>query len=434
MFPQEIITKKRDKQSLKRDEIDYFVKGVVNGSFQDYQSATLLMAILLNGMTPEETSWLTESMMHSGEIIDLHFIPKAKVDKHSTGGVGDKVSIILAPWAAASGICVPMISGRGLGHTGGTLDKLQSIPGFRIDLSNDEFKKMLAEVSVSMIGQTANIVPADKKLYALRDVTATVESIPLICGSIMSKKLAEGIDSLVLDVKFGKGAFMKTLEKAKILAENMVAIGKNMNRQVVALLTNMDQPLGKMIGNSLEIIESIECLKGRGPKDLMDVTIELTAQMLVLGKVATTIEDAKKILQEKLESGAALAKFREIIQWQGGNPDVIDNYNLLPQAKMKKDFLSPQSGYIQEIDALKVGIAAMLLGAGRKSVQDIIDPAVGITDFVKVGDKISEKDLLCRIHYNDENKEKEAWDLLKEAFIISSAPVTPPKLIEETIL
>lgn len=433
MFPQEVITKKRDGLALRKAEIEYFVQGVVQGYFQDYQSSALLMGILLRGMTTEETSFLTQAMMNSGEVMDLSAIPGVKVDKHSTGGVGDKVSIILAPLAASCGVCVPMISGRGLGHTGGTLDKLQSIPGFRIDLSNQEFYELLKKIGVAMIGQTATIVPADKKLYALRDVTATVESIPLICGSIMSKKLAEGIDALVLDVKFGKGAFMKTLEKAKELAVNMVAIGRNMKRQTVAFLTDMNQPLGQMVGNSLEIIESIECLKNCGPKDLMDLTIELTAEMVVLAKLATNQDAARQLVLEKLRNGAALEKFRQLIQHQGGNPNVIDDYSILPTAKHQKDFLAPQTGYLHEVDAMQVGVAGMILGAGRKSIQDQIDPAVGITNIAKVGDKVNANERLCCIHYNDENKLQEALKLLQEAFIIRESPPTPQPLIAEII-
>lgn len=433
MFPQEIVTKKRDAASLKKAEIEYFVKGVVDGTFQDYQSAALLMAILLNGMSTDETSWLTQAMMHSGEVMDLSSIPKIKVDKHSTGGVGDKVSIILAPLAASCGVCVPMISGRGLGHTGGTLDKLQSIPGFRIDLSNNEFYDLLSKIGVAMIGQTATIAPADKKLYALRDVTATVESIPLICASIMSKKLAEGIDALVLDVKFGKGAFMKTLPKAKELAESMVAIGHNMNRQTVAFLTDMNQPLGQMIGNSLEIIESIECLKNRGPRDLMDLTIALTAEMVVLAKIAPNLLSATRLILDKLSDGSALEKFREMIQHQSGNPNVIDDYNILPTAKYRQDLLANKSGYIHEIDALKIGIACMILGAGRKSIQDQIDPSVGCTHLAKVGAYVKANERLCCIHYNEQSKFDEALKLFQEAIVIQDVPPQISPLIAEVI-
>ncbi|NUM36507.1 MAG: thymidine phosphorylase [Candidatus Brocadiae bacterium] len=433
MFPQDIIMKKRDGNVLSKEEIEYFVKGVVDGHFQDYQSAALLMAIFLKGMNAQETSYLTQAMMNSGEVLSFPAIPKAKVDKHSTGGVGDKVSLILAPLAACCGLCVPMISGRGLGHTGGTLDKLESMKGFRVDLSPKEFEKQLEHLGVAMIGQTSNIAPADKKLYALRDVTGTVESIPLICASIMSKKLAEGIDSLVLDVKYGKGAFMKSFENAKILAQNMVAIGKNMNRPTVALLTDMNQPLGKMVGNALEMIESFECLKGRGPKDLVDLTIELTAQMVVLGHVEKDIHKAKKLVQEKLASGIALEKMKEMIACQGGDPRVADDYSLLPQAKFQESFQARQKGWVYEIEALKVGVAGMILGAGRESIKDKINPAVGFTNLAKVGDEVKPGDLLCTIHYDDQHKKQEAVHLLEKAFVIRETKPPLPNLIQEVV-
>ncbi len=433
MFPQDVIMKKRDGLALTQAEIIYFIQGVVQGYFQDYQSTALLMAILLNGMTDEETSWITEAMMKSGEVMNLQHIPKPKVDKHSTGGVGDKVSLILAPLAAACGLCVPMISGRGLGHTGGTLDKLQSIPGFCTDLSQDEFKQQLEKIGVSMIGQTSNIAPADKKLYALRDVTGTVESIPLICASIMSKKLAEGIDGLVLDVKFGQGAFMKSFEKAKDLAQHMVAIGKHTHCPTVAFLTDMNQPLGKAVGNSLEMIESFECLKNKGPEDLMHITIELTAQMVVLGKLASDMDQARTLVLQRLQSGAALAKMREIIQAQRGNPDVLDNYKLLPMSHHHQDFTSPVAGYVHEVHALPIGVAAMILGAGRQSIKDTIAPGVGICHLVKIGDQVKANDPLCRIHYDDEHKKIEAWDLLKNAFVIRPEPCSKPKIIQEIL-
>lgn len=418
MFPQDIIMKKRDHGVLSAEEIEYFVKGVVNGDFTDYQSSALLMAIYLNGMNPEETSYLTQAMMNSGDVLHFDEIQKPKVDKHSTGGVGDKVSLILGPLAAACGICDPMISGRGLGHTGGTLDKLESIPGFRINLSVDEFRTQLQQMGISLIGQTSNLAPADKKLYALRDVTGTVESIPLICASILSKKFAEGTDALVMDVKWGKGAFMKTLDRARALAEAIVAIGKQLKHPVIALLTDMNQPLGRNVGNSLEMIESFDCLKGKVQGDLFDISVLLTAYMLILGNIETDLERAKELVISKIHSGEALQKMREIIQFQGGNPNIVDDYSLFPQAQYHTTLTAPKTGYIQEIHALKVGVSVMYLGAGRKSIQDKIDPSVGFSNLAKEGDFVKEGDVLCEIHYNDESKKMDAMPLLQEAFVI----------------
>ncbi|MBP7021639.1 MAG: thymidine phosphorylase [Planctomycetes bacterium] len=434
MFPQDIIIKKRDNKTLTKEEIQYFVQGVVNGDFTDYQSSALLMAIYLNGMSPEETSWLTEAMMKSGDIIQLSEIDKPKVDKHSTGGVGDKVSLILGPLAAACGLCVPMISGRGLGHTGGTLDKLESIPGFKIDLTIDKFRDQLQKIDIALIGQTSNLAPADKKLYALRDVTGTVESIPLICGSILSKKFAEGTDSLVMDVKWGKGAFMKTFAKAKQLAESIVTIGKQLNHPVVALITDMNQPLGKNVGNALEMIEAFDMLKGKIKQgDLYELTIILTAHMLVLGKITENIEQAKELIQTKIDNGEAIKKMQEVIEFQGGNPEIINDYSLFPQAQHTMELKAQQTGYIQDIHALKIGTAVMYLGAGRKSIQDSIDPAVGITDLKKVGDFVHQDDILCKIYYNDQKKLDQALPLLMEAFQIAEAPPSINPIVAEIL-
>ena len=434
MFPQDIIMKKRDGQSLSREQISFFIKGVVNGSFADYQSSALLMAIYLNGMDAQETSWLTEEMMRSGDIIHLDTITRPKVDKHSTGGVGDKISLPLAPLAAVCGLAVPMISGRGLGHTGGTLDKLESIPGFRVDLTPQKFIAQLERIDVAMIGQTANLVPADKKLYALRDVTATVESIPLICASIMSKKMAEGIESLVLDVKTGKGAFMKSYDQAKQLAANMVKIGASMQRPTVALLTDMNQPLGKMVGNSLEVIESFDCLKNNVSPDITALTIELAAHMIVLGKVEKDLTKARDLARSKLASGEALEKMRQLIDAHGGDARVVDDYRLLPQARYQEDFIwGGASGYIQEVDALTIGVASMVLGAGRESMADKIDPAVGISHLAKIGDYLAPGERLCRVHYNDETKKQQAWRLLNQACTVGAEPKSPPPLIYETL-
>ena len=354
-FPQDIIIKKRDGGALTKAEINFFARGVTDGRFADYQATALLMAIFWRGMTAQETAWLTDAMLHSGEVIDLSDLPGAKVDKHSTGGVGDKVSLILAPLAAACGVTVPMMSGRGLGHTGGTLDKLEAIPGFCVLLTVPEFRAILRKVGCAMIGQTPQVVPADRKLYALRDVTGTVECIPLICSSIMSKKLAEGIDSLVSDVKFGRGAFMKTKAQALELARALVAIGHNTGKPMRALLTCMDQPLGRAAGHTTEVIESIECLKGRGPDDLMEVTYALTAQMLILGRAAANEADARRKLEAAIANGSALAKFREMVAAQGGDLRVVDNYALLPAAKKRVELRAPAgtSGFVAEVDALK---------------------------------------------------------------------------------
>ena len=426
-FPQEIIIKKRDGGALSRDEIEFFARGVADGRFADYQASALLMAIFWRGMTPQETAWLTEAMMHSGDVIDLSDIPGAKVDKHSTGGVGDKVSLILAPLAAACGLKVPMMSGRGLGHTGGTLDKLEAIPGFRVNLSVDEFRTILAKVGAAMLGQTAQVVPADRKLYSLRDVTGTVESIPLICASIMSKKLAEGIDSLVLDVKFGQGAFMKTKDRARELAQAMVVIGATMNRPVRALLTAMNQPLGRAVGHTTEIIESIECLRGRGPADVMEVTFALTAHMLILGGAAKDEAGARRQLDAAITSGAALAKFREMIVAQGGDGRVIDNPALMPTAQRRIEIRASAdaTGFVAGVDALKIGHAVMALGGGRAAVTDKIDHAVGLTDLVKIGEPVSAGALLCTLHANDDTKGAKAEALVREAVKFM---LTPPKI------
>ncbi len=434
MFPQDIIRKKRDGGALSREEIEIFIDGVVHQGFADYQASALLMAIFLNGMTARETAWLTAAMMNSGEVVDLSQIDRPKADKHSTGGVGDKVSLILAPLAASAGLCVPMISGRGLGHTGGTLDKLEAIPGFNVNLGIPEFKRLLSEIGVAMIGQTENLVPADRKLYALRDVTATVSSIPLICGSIMSKKLAEGTDSLVLDVKFGAGAFMKTAEAARELAQSMVDIGKEMNRNTVALLTAMNQPLGRKCGNALEVMESIECLQGEGPDDLMEVTLALTSQMMVCGGLSSSREEAEAILRGKIESGQALEFFLKMVKAQGGDPRVVDDFTILPSASDIVDIrCQGEGGFVSEVHALKIGHALMILGAGRECVDSVLDLAVGISDLVKVGQAIEAGDILCRLHFNKPESREPAERLIREAIKVQSAPPQPEKLILDFI-
>ena len=434
-FPQDIIIKKRDGGALSKEEIEFFARGVVDGRFADYQATALLMAIFWRGMTAQEVAWLTDAMMRSGDVIDLRDLPGAKVDKHSTGGVGDKVSLILAPLAAACGVKVPMMSGRGLGHTGGTLDKLESIPGFRVMLDVPEFRSILQQVGMAMIGQTPKVVPADRKLYSLRDVTGTVECIPLICASIMSKKLAEGIDSLVLDVKFGKGAFMKKKEDALALARAMVAVGKAGGKPVRALLTAMNQPLGRCAGHTTEVIESIECLNGRGPADLMEVTYALTGHMLILGGAATDEADARVKMAAAIANGSALQKFREMCVAQGGDPRVVDDYSLLPAAKQIRTLAAPAgaSGFVSAVDALKCGHAIMALGGGRAAVTDKVDHAVGLSDLIKIGERVEPGTRLCTLHANDEAKAARAEELIRAAITLSPEPPAPEALIQDLV-
>ena len=434
-FPQDIIIKKRDGGVLTKDEIEFFARGVTDGGFADYQATALLMAIFWRGMTAQETAWLTDAMMRSGEVIDLQDIAGAKVDKHSTGGVGDKVSLILAPLAVACGLKVPMMSGRGLGHTGGTLDKLEAIPGFKVQLSVPEFRAILQKVGCAMIGQTPQVVPADRKLYSLRDVTGTVECIPLICASIMSKKLAEGIDSLVLDVKFGKGAFMKKKEDALTLAKAMVDVGKAGGKPVWAQLTAMNQPLGRAAGHTTEVIESIECLKGHGPADLMEVTYSLTGHMLVLGGLAQDGADARVKMETAIADGSALRKFRDMCAAQSGDARVVDDYRILPAAKKLLEVKAgPEArGFVSGVDALKCGHAIMALGGGRAAVTDQIDHAVGIADLIKIGEPVAPGTRLCTLHVNDDAKGARAEALIREAVGFSvEAPKLEP-LIQELI-
>lgn len=432
-FPQHIIAKKRDGHALTREEIGAFVRGATDGSWADYQLSALLMAIVLRGMSAEETAYYTDAMMRSGVVADLSHVPGVKVDKHSTGGVGDKVSIPLAPLVAACGVPVPMISGRGLGHTGGTLDKLEAIPGFRTDLSLEAYRAQVARIGCALIGQTKDLAPADKKLYALRDVTATVECVPLICGSILSKKLAEGIDALVLDVKFGRGAFMKTRGQARELAEAMVAVGRAGGKRVRALLTAMEQPLGRAVGNAVEVAESIDCLRGNGPAELMEVTLELGAHMLVLGGVASDEADGRRRLMQAVRDGSGLAKFREIVGAQGGDARVIDDPSRLPQAKIRLPIKAEQDGTVADVDPMGVALAALRLGAGRARAEDKVDPAVGFTHLVKVGERVTRGTTLAVIHANDEGARAEAERQLRAAIVIGDAPVAPGKLIDDVI-
>lgn len=415
----EIISRKRDNFELSTEEIEFFINGYVKGDIPDYQAAALLMAIYFNHLDDRELSDLTRTMMFSGDLISLDGIDGKKIDKHSTGGVGDKISFVIAPLLAACGIKVPMLSGRSLGHTGGTLDKLESIPGFNVFLQTEEFKKVLNDVGMVICGQTENIVPADRKLYALRDTTATVTSIPLIAASIMSKKLALGTDGMVLDIKTGSGAFMRRLEDSIELGKTMVTIGNRSNRATIGLVTNMDQPLGYAVGNSLEIIESIECLKGNGPKDVMDVTYALGAGMMVAAGVESNYDKAIDHLERILASGKPLQVFRRFIEAQQGNPEVFDDYSLLPQSKHKITLDAWENGRITKINAFEVGMTAIDIGAGRKKKEDHIDHSAGFVFHKKAGDQVKKGDPLLTLHTNLKKTVKGAKERLKNAIRIS---------------
>jgi pyrimidine-nucleoside phosphorylase len=424
-----IISKKREKKKLTAEEIEYFVSGYTQCTIPDYQMSALLMAIFLNGMDEEETFHLTLSMMRSGKTLDLSSIPGVKVDKHSTGGVGDKVSLILAPLVASCGVKVPMISGRGLGHTGGTLDKLESIPGFRTDLSLRKFIKILSVVGVCMVGQTKEIAPADRKMYALRDVTATVNSIPLIASSIMSKKLAEGADAFVFDVKVGNGAFMQNEDQALLLARSLIQIAKMFKKKAVALITDMNEPLGEAVGNSIEMVEAIQTLKGKAPQDLMDVTMTLSAHMLILGKKAKNLRGAEKKLKQAIATGQALEKFRQMIKSQEGNPKVLEDYRLLPWAKHKLIVNADREGYVQSIDTMKIGLSAMKLGAGREKMGSEIDHGVGYLIKKKVGDFMRKDEPLAVVFANDVNKGRLASQEISRAYQITERKTSKLKKI-----
>ena len=433
LFPQHVISRKRDGHALTRDEITAFVRGATDGSWADYQLSAMLMAIFLRGMDTAETAALTEAMMRSGVVADLSNVRQPKADKHSTGGVGDKVSLHLAPMVAACGVAVPMISGRGLGHTGGTLDKLESIPGFRVDLTFAGYRAQLEAIGLALIGQTAELAPADKKLYALRDVTGTVESVPLICASILSKKLAEGTDVLVGDVKFGRGAFMKDRADARRLAQTLVSVAKAMGTPMRAVLTSMEQPLGRAVGNALEVAESIDCLNGHGPADTMEVTYALGEQMLVLAKVAPAPAEARAKLAAGIASGAAREKFRQLVAAQGGDARVIDEPARLPQAKWKMALPSPRAGFVQEVDALEVAFAVLRLGAGRAKAADKIDHAVGVNSLVKIGERVEAGAPLCVIHASNAPALADAKAMLAKSFVVGDAARMAPKLIDEII-
>ena len=405
MLPVEVIKAKRDGRALAPEAIRALVDGYVRDDVPDYQMAAFCMAVLFRGMSEAETGALTEAMLRSGDVLDLSGLPGVKVDKHSTGGVGDKVSLALAPIAAACGVVVPMISGRGLGHTGGTLDKLESIPGFQTRLSAERFKEVLAATGACLIGQTDRLAPADRKLYALRDVTATVESIPLIASSIMSKKLAEGIDALVLDVKVGSGAFMKRVEDAEKLALALGGIGRAMGKRVVALLTGMDQPLGRAVGNALEVKEAVELLHDEGPRDLREVTFELCAEMVLLAGRAASLEEARLRVREVVGDGRAFLKLCQIVEAQGGDPDALADLSLLPGADGTREVAAPHAGVVQAIDAEAVGVAAVALGAGRTRADEPVDHGVGITVLAKVGDRVEAGRPLALVHFGRRGKE-----------------------------
>ncbi|HWZ42134.1 MAG TPA: thymidine phosphorylase [Candidatus Saccharimonadales bacterium] len=420
----DLIRKKRDGGELSGPEIEFIVSGCTAGELPDYQLSAWLMAVLLKGMSRTETAALTQAMLHSGEVLDWREFTQKKVDKHSTGGVGDKTSLILTPIVAAGGLLVPMISGRGLGHTGGTLDKLESIPGFNVNLSSGEMRQVLATCGACMIGQTASICPADKKLYALRDVTGTVESPALICASIMGKKMAEGIDALVLDVKTGSGAFMKQEADAIHLAELMVETGERMGKKVIALITGMDQPLGRAVGNALEVIECIETLQGHGPEDLTELSLELAAWMFYLGERTVSVDAGRKLARELVANGAALRNFLQMTGLQGGNVQSLTDFSLLPTARHRMDVPSESSGYVTQIDCEKIGIASLVLGGGRSTKEDSINPAVGVIVHKKTGDKVSQGEPLCTLHYDDDRQLSEAKSLIESSYTVNATP--PP--------
>ncbi len=423
----DLIRRKRDSGELTREEIEFLITGYTKGEIPDYQMAALLMAVVLRGMSRAELTALTEAMLYSGKVLDFSELPGKKVDKHSTGGVGDKTSLVIAPVVAAGGLLVPMISGRGLGHSGGTLDKLESIPGFNVNLSLDNFRRVLAACGCALIGQTAEIAPADKKIYALRDVTGTVESPYLICASIMSKKLAEGIDALVLDVKTGSGAFMKKQEDAVSLAELMVETGRRMGKEVVALITDMDQPLGRKAGNALEVDECIEVLNGGGPDDLRELCLQLSGWMFHLGGRTKSVPAGRDLAAEMIATGRARDKFREIIRGQGGDPAVVDDPGRLPRARQTTSVRSPTSGYIAGMQTEQLGIACVVLGGGREKKEDSIDPAVGLVFHKKIGDPVSRDEPVCTIHYNSEARLQEARRLVEQSYRIEPAAPRGPR-------
>lgn len=427
----DIIIKKRDKQELTSQEIEFFIKGFTNGEIPDYQAAAFAMAIVLNGMTPFETADLTLAMARSGQVLDLSKVVDIAVDKHSSGGVGDKTSISVMPMVAACGLPVGKMSGRGLGFSGGTLDKLESIPGYRVDLSTDEFKQQLKEKGIVLTGQSLDLAPADGKMYALRDVTGTVPSMPLIASSIMSKKIAAGAQAIVLDVKTGLGAFMETLEDARVLANLMVDIGRLAGRKTVALLSDMNQPLGSAVGNALEMIEAIELLRGRAPHDYYEHCLHVAAHVLVLGQRAKDLDEGRAMAQKSIDDGSALEKLRVLVQAQGGDVSYVDDVTSFERAKLVEEVKSPRSGFISQVHARLVGEAAVALGAGRAKKGDPIDHAVGFLIHKKVGDKVETGETLFEIHANDEQKLAEARTNVLSAYQFNDEFVPPLPLFYE---
>ena len=429
----DIIRRKRHGAELDREELAFLISGMLDGTIPDYQITAFLMAVAVLGMTELETWTLTEAMLHSGSVLDLSDLKGQKVDKHSTGGVGDKTSLVIAPLAAAAGVTVPMISGRGLAHSGGTLDKLESIPGFSVRLSLTEFRNVLAQAGCALIGQTNEIAPADRRLYALRDVTGTVESVPLIVASILSKKLAEGISGLVLDVKAGSGAFMKDLNSAVELGTLLASIARYMGTRSVAIVSDMNQPLGTHVGNALEVKESVLVLRGEGPEDLRELCLLLTAYMLVFGGVSESVQEGKEKAASMMASGAGLEKFCEIVRLQGGDPRVLEDTDKLPRATYREDVPSPETGYVGRIDTEAIGIAAMLLGAGRETVDATIDPAVGLVVNRKLGQAVSRGEPLLTLHYNDASRLEEAMRLASRAYHIQAQPPAGVPLVHKIL-
>jgi len=431
----ELIRKKRDGKELSRQEIEWIVSAYTRNQVPDYQVSAFLMAALLRGLSHEETAFLTNAMLCSGSVLNFAEIPGSKVDKHSTGGVGDKTSLILAPIVAAGGVNVPMVSGRGLGHTGGTLDKLEAIPGFNVHLDLAEFRRILAKIGCAMIGQTEELAPADKKLYSLRDVTGTVESPSLICASIMSKKLAEGIDGLVLDVKTGSGAFMKDPADSEFLARLMVETGELMGKKMVALITDMDQPLGRYIGNALEVVECVEVLRGNfnGSEDLVELTIELCGWMFLLGGRTKTKDEGRTLALELIKNGKALERFRMLVIEQGGEVQSIDNLARLPQSAYREEVLSAASGFVTSIECERMGVAGVMLGGGRFTIEDSVDPAVGIVLHKKVGDPVAAGEALCTVHYNSPERFSDAMPVIADAYSIGAQRPPERSLVQKII-
>lgn len=429
MLPQWIIEKKRDGHELSAEEIRFMIAGYVRGAIPDYQMAALTMAVTLRGMALEETVALTRAMAQSGTIVDLTSILQPKIDKHSTGGIGDKISLVLTPLAACCGITMPMVAGRGLGITGGTIDKLEAIPGYDTRLDESRFIDILHACGASIIGQTDRLAPADKKLYALRDVTGTVPSIPLIAASILSKKVAAGIEGLVLDVKWGSGALMKSRADAEALAQMLIDVGRRLNLRMAALLTDMNQPLGRAVGNALEVAESVECLRGRGPADIVTVTLELGARMLIMGAVARDREEALALLRQKWQSGEAWERFRTMVRLHGGDTRVLDDVSLLPAASIREQFRAERSGYVQAVAAEHIGKASLILGAGRTQVTNPVDPAAGIVGLKKIGEHVVKDEPLAVLHTNQREALEKALPLAAAAFQIGDHAVVPPPLI-----